>query len=767
MTLRNLLATLLMAPSALTLAQNADTTAVVPQQPRPKIGLVLSGGGAKGLAHVGILKAIDRAGLNIDYITGTSMGAIIAAMYAAGYNGEQIEQIARSMNWTDAMSGSARYSDISIEAKDEFENYAIEVPVEGFHIKPSTGIIDPQEVMLKFSEVFFPVYKTKDFSQLNIPFKCVATDLSNGEAVVLDKGDIAYAVRSSMAIPGVFAATDYKNTKLVDGGIVRNFPVKDVLEMGADYVIGVNLFDGLTSPDNMSSMIDVMMQITNFRDANDLIHEKRVCDMVIEPNVSKFSAASFGSADEIMAIGDSTGNDFYPLFKQLADNMHNAYGTPYANTNRLAPYEPKVKIKSFIFNGLHNTDEALLMHNLNLRAGRSYTPSQLNEAFRRAYSSLYYTKLNYELLPVDDENGVCLKCNVDEQPLSTVKIGLSYNTFTNASLILGYSLKNILGQRSVTDLKMSISQSFRFKAANRVFFGAKYNHFIDAKYEFSKFDIPFYAHRSSQKEYVYSYMHNELSASMGHIFSPISDMNVKLGYESFKISPDVLGSQPAAMKGTIRNIFVSATKRYNTLDRKYLPQSGVLFNSEIYCAFKPSYNISPIAATGTEAEEHMQDLNKRSTTVYRLLCKAAFHQPLTQRATLIENVALTASYGDKAFVHNTFLGGVNNILPSHVPFYGLTAAHKPESSFIMGGIGLQYRLVGELYTTFRYNTAVTFYSIDQYTRADNPLPFEVKEYIHGIGATVAYNFSHLPFDLTLMYSPDYKFNVSVNVGFLF
>ena len=306
-----------------------------PDGERPKIGLVLSGGGAKGLAHIGVLKAIDRSGLKIDYIAGTSMGAIVAAMYAAGYSGEQIEEMSKKTEWMKLINSRPVLQDISIEEKDEFDNYTITLPMKGFVPQISTGFFTPYQVMTYLQEIFFPVYKTTDFSKLDIPFLCVAADIATGDAVVLDHGDLAFATRSSMAIPGVFSATEYGETKLVDGGIIRNFPVRDVVGMGADFVIGVNLFSGLTPADQMSTMLDVMLQITNFRDAKDLQEEKAACDMIIEPDVSRYNAASFAAADTIRAIGDSAGVEFEPLFRQLADSLHKAFDVPYVNPERM------------------------------------------------------------------------------------------------------------------------------------------------------------------------------------------------------------------------------------------------------------------------------------------------------------------------------------------------------------------------------------------------------------------------------------------------
>jgi len=195
---------------------------------RPKIGVTLSGGGAKGFAHVGILQAIDSAGLKVDYITGTSMGSVVGGLYAAGYSGNQIETIARDLDWNILFSTAPQLNGIGIEEKDEYNKYALELPFEKGKFKIGRGIIEGQELWLKFAELFYPVYNVTNFSQLPIPFKCIGTDLSTGEAVVMDKGNIITCIRASMAIPAVFTPVHYNGKTLVDGGIVNNFPVMDV-----------------------------------------------------------------------------------------------------------------------------------------------------------------------------------------------------------------------------------------------------------------------------------------------------------------------------------------------------------------------------------------------------------------------------------------------------------------------------------------------------------------------------------------------------------
>ncbi len=732
---------------------------------RPKIGLVLSGGGAKGLAHIGVLKAIDEAGLNIDYITGTSMGAILAAMYAAGYSGEEIEEIARGMDWSTAMGSGIDYHKLSLENKDEYDAFLLEMPIRKWKIVQTTGFVEPQELMLKFSEVFYPVYKTKKFDELQIPFKCIATDLRTGNAVVLDRGDLVNAVRSSMAIPGVFTATSYRNTKLIDGGVVRNFPVRDVKNMGADYVIGVNLFSGLTPLDNISTMIDVMMQVMNFGDAKDLIEEKQMCDMLIEPNVSKYSASSFGASEEIISIGDSIGGRYLDKFKQIADTLNARYGLPYTTgKNRMEAYPDSVRLTDFKIEGLRYTDKAMLMHNLNLEAGKSYTPVELNAAFRHAYTSRFYDNLTYELLPVENdttEGDVVLKCKVQEMARTLLKIGLSYNTFTSASLNVGISRSNLFGTRSNLDAKIAISESMRARLRSRMYIGKNYNRIFDVQYSFTNYSVPIYGEKTQKKDYIYSYWHNNFLVSLNNLMLKKDNVGLKatLGFDAFKFTPEI-NNDKMQLDGTIKNFYFEFTRMHNTLDRKYLPRHGRLIKTDVYWAIKPKYNVK------SSVDEDGNEVIFSRKHAIRATYEGDFYQtPNDGRLTLIESFGLGANYQDQSIAHRTALGGTDKFMPSHFAFYGINTASKFASTLAVGRLGAQYNLVGELYTNLYLNLGVTFDSIDSYVVEKTK--FGVEEWLYGGGLTIAYNLSRMPFDITLMTARHYGFNVSVNVGFLF
>ncbi len=714
---------------------------------RPKVGLVLSGGGAKGLAHIGVLKAIDSAGLKVDYITGTSMGAIIGAMYAIGYSGVEIENIARDLDWNELLSGKPKFKNISIESKNEYENYALEIPFEHFKPKSFTGFIEPQEIWLKFSEIFFPVYDVKDFHQFPIPFQCVATDLSNGKAVVLSKGEIVKAIRSSMAIPGAFSAVSHENTKLVDGGIVRNFPVQDVVKMGADFVIGVNLFSGLSHSSSMRSAFDVMYQITNYRDADDLIKEKQICDMIIEPQVEQFTAASFESSDSIITIGNQSGEDFYVLFKQLADSLNKE---PDSIQMKRRPGKSSVKIDEIGFEGLNKTSLSMLEHNLNLKKGTYYTPQQINAAFRGAYSTGYYRVLQYELIPLDT-TGVKLNCIVEEAPMSSLKVGLSYHTFTNAALQLNYEWKNLVGERSLSQVKSAISESTSIQLQHIQYLGKRYNRYFDTYYYANRYKIPVYENATLHHQF--STLYIQFGLYYGHILGRNFETRVGGGYEYMKFRPSISGN--TFSKGDVQNSFLNLQLRYNSLDRKFLPTKGITAELDGLIGFNRDYYLRTSSSYSYDPELYKKD------TYYRILFRFEGYQSVHPRLSMLGKLYTAQSYRQYSPAFNHFmLGGAYSFMSHHIPFLGLNEGQLFVNSATIAQVGLQWRMYGELYGLLRSNIGLFNY--------EDFKSLKDADFYSGGAITLAYNLSVMPLEFSLMYSPEIdKVYVNARIGFIF
>ena len=362
---------------------------------RPKIGLTLSGGGAKGLAHIGILKAIDSAGLKIDYITGTSMGAIMGSLYAAGYSGNEIERMARKIDWDVLLSNQISLPVLSMEEKEEYNRFNIELPYINKKIRLPSGVIKGQELDLKFSELFAPYYQIKDFNKFKIPFKCMATDLETGELVVLENGNITSAVRASMAIPSVFTDVTIDGKRLLDGGLVRNFPVKNVIEMGADYVIGSNVSSGLSKKDKINNPVDVILQLAFYKEALDFKEEVPLTDLYIYMPVEKYGTGSFGSSKQIINRGIEVGKKYYTQFKKLADSVALFPDTEIKQPASVS--DDSVFIKEIEIAGLKKTTSSFFIHMMNFNTNQYYNSLTISKAIRRAYGSRYYNSITYTL----------------------------------------------------------------------------------------------------------------------------------------------------------------------------------------------------------------------------------------------------------------------------------------------------------------------------------------------------------------------------------
>ncbi len=578
---------------------------------RPKVGLVLSGGGAKGISHIGILQAIDSAGLKIDYVTGTSMGSIIGGLYAIGYSGKEIEKISDHLDWDVILSNNPNYQDISIEEKDEYGQYSIELGLKNFKPQIATGLIESEELWLKLNELFIPVYNIKDFSKFNIPFKCIATDLSTGEPVVLDKGEVVTALRASMAIPSVFTAIDYDSTKLVDGGIIRNFPVTDIKEMGADIVIGVNLFLGLPDVSKLNNILDVFYQITQYRDAEDLLIERKLCDLIIEPPVEKYSAGSFGDIADIMKIGKEMGKKYYPYFKHLADSLNRLYPVDFNPENRL-PDNESIFIDSITFEGLVKTSSNFLLDKLQLTPRKRYTADQINRGFRKAYSSLYYDKVYYHLKPTI-QGHANLHCIVKESLMTELKLGLSYHSYTGPALIANFTFRNLLLDKSRSLVKAAISENPAFLFEHNQAFGHKGNHYINASFLREK--LPYNIYEEGQQSSAYKNIYTMADLNFAQTFGTDWSLAAGISYQKSSFTPEVADN--LRVDGKTSNYYSYIRSESLNTDRPFFPTRGHEFLTEAGIAFHRKADIVAFNSDNTTLD--VSDIVNNKPPFYRLI----------------------------------------------------------------------------------------------------------------------------------------------------
>jgi len=275
---------------------------------RPKIGLALSGGGARGAAHIGVLKVLEEHRVPIDYIAGTSMGAIIGGLYATGMTADELESQITHIDWADIFTDYIPRKERTFRRKRDDDYYLVKSKpgISGFKLKFPPGVLDAWKIDLLLKRYTLPAVTIRDFEQLTHPYNAIAADLVTGEAVILDYGDLALAMRASMSIPVAFAPREIDGVLLVDGGITQNLPVNAVRRMGADIVIAVDIGSPLQEREQLESVLSVTNQLITImtrRNTDRQIDTLTDSDVFIKPGLGDIKTASFERAGEAVPAG--------------------------------------------------------------------------------------------------------------------------------------------------------------------------------------------------------------------------------------------------------------------------------------------------------------------------------------------------------------------------------------------------------------------------------------------------------------------------------
>lgn len=404
-------------------------------QNRPKVGLVLSGGGARGLAHVGLLKMIDSLQIPVDFIAGTSMGALAGGLYAIGYSGKQIEQLVQTIDWNEMFTDTPRRQDLPFLQKVDDGRYQINLGLNGFIPTLPGGLIQGQKVSMLISRLIADKEVGNDFSKFPIPFKCVAIDLTSGREVVLENGSLARALRATMSLPTVFTPVTMGDSMLVDGGILNNFPADVCRAMGAGVIIGANVGTPLKKRKELNNLIGLMEQTMVLTDYARLQQNKALCDLVITPNLEGFSTGDFDekSVHKILARGQKAARDIRPALIAL-QNKYNLYRADSLSSFHMGTHSKR--LFGITVNGNQNMSVAKIVSLLGLKPGQHIDGSILDEAIGHLYTLGIFHYIYYELQPVRDDY-YRLLITVNEKHLRNLRFGIHYDDYYHVVMNIG------------------------------------------------------------------------------------------------------------------------------------------------------------------------------------------------------------------------------------------------------------------------------------------------------------------------------------------
>ena len=419
---------------------------------RPKVGLVLSGGGAKGLAHIGVLKTLDSLNIKVDYIAGTSMGAVVGGLYASGYSAKQLDSIFSKLDVNALLQDYTPRESKSFYEKRNDEIYALTLPFSNFKLGLPSGLSKGLYNFNLISRLTKHVSHIREFNQLPIPFLCIATDLETGNQVVLEKGILAEAIIASGALPTLYNPIEINGRLLIDGGVVNNYPVEELTSRGITVIIGVDVQEGLKNRTQLNDVTAVLSQINNFSMIEKMEEKKRLTTIYINPEVKGYSVVSFEKGTEIIQKGNDKANEYSNQIKAFAH--HSAQ-------NRKVIQNDSITIADITSNKLENYTKAYLVGKLKIKKNTTITHLQLEKAISNINATQNFSAITYSF--EKRNKGERLVLNLKENKNNTfLKFGIHYDDLYKSGVLVNYTHKKIITKNDVVALDVVLGDNFRY-----------------------------------------------------------------------------------------------------------------------------------------------------------------------------------------------------------------------------------------------------------------------------------------------------------------
>ncbi|WP_235843235.1 patatin-like phospholipase family protein [Maribacter hydrothermalis] len=453
---------------------------------RPKVGLVLSGGGAKGMAHIGALKVIEEAGVQIDYIGGSSMGAIVGALYAAGYSAAELDSMFNATNFGSLIQDNLPRSAKTFYEKEDSERYALTLPFKNFKVSVPPAYSGGQNIYNEFVKLLYHVKDIDDFNKLPTPFVCIATDIETGKQVVLNSGYLPEAILASGTLPSLFEPTIIDDKVLIDGGVVNNYPIDEVRAMGADIIIGVDVQHDLSERDALLSATEILLQINNYRTVADMQIKAKKTDIYIKPHIEKFSIIEFNKLNEIIKTGEDAANLKIEELKKI--------GTPIKKEK--APISVVDSKETLVINRLlidGNTDHTrgYVKGKLRFNLDEPISFKKLQQGIGNMAATGNFKTIRYKLL--DNINGgEDLILPLDETlNTSFLRVGAHFDDLYKSGAMINLTKRRLLSKDDVASFDLILGDNIRYNMEYYIDKGSYWSFGINSRFNDFEQEINF------------------------------------------------------------------------------------------------------------------------------------------------------------------------------------------------------------------------------------------------------------------------------------
>lgn len=552
---------------------------IISQDKKPKVALVLSGGGAKGIAHIPTLQLLDSLGIVPDLIIGTSMGSIVGGFYALGYSGDSIAMITKSANWGELFGGGIALQDVGVEEKSEFNRYLIEVDWKKGKPKLKSALLNDQNLREFLSLHLYPAYNIVDFDNLSIPYRAITTDIVNGKEVVLGKGSLTMALRASMSIPSIFRPVPYKNTLLVDGGVLNNFPTDVAKEMGADIIIGSDVGGGMVPIEKLDNITSIVFQAGMLSSNLKNPPNRELCDILIDnvPYIT-YSTGDFGKSNEIYEEGKIAANENIAALVALANQLKK-----FDQRTHQLPKVPKtIKLDTLILNDISDANLRLVRSRANLETNKPYELEEIIEGINRAMGTNIFEQITYNPVLEGDKFG--LQLNGFEKAPHQSKATLHYDTYRGAGLFLNYTSRNVFGRASRFLLSIDLAEQPGLRVQYQKNFGKEKNLWFRSELLGQRLIQNFYFSGEKLDDLKYRYLtfDNQFNININPLKSYAG---IGINYERTRLkptaNPEVVENPFSLNDYNFKNLEIYGHYRYNSMDLVFFPTKGTILDVKI------------------------------------------------------------------------------------------------------------------------------------------------------------------------------------------
>ncbi len=704
---------------------------------RPKVGLVLSGGGAKGFAHIGVLEVLEKEGIPIDYIVGTSIGSIMGGLYAIGYNSQQLKDFATQQKWIYLLSDRISREYINIYEKYDQDRYLVSFKLNADKgISLPAGVVQGHNIMNTLCRLTAKFHEVNDFDKFPIPFACVAADLATGKEVIIRKGFLAEAMFASMSLPTIFTPTEIDDKLVVDGGIVNNFPVDIAKEMGADIIIGVDIQSKPLEKEEIGDIMDILGQMISYMGFEKYESNKKLCNIIIEPNIDGYGTTSFSNdaADTLIRRGKEVALTKIDEIKELLSKNN----IPLQKVEREYSFNDEIALNNFIVEGINETTVDFLLDKTSFTFPNKYNFSSIDEGIKRLYGSENFNKAYFKLLNSYDKT---LKLVVNEKISSSMNAGFNFNSTDKAAILLNFTLKNYFFNSTRFSFDANLSKSTVFGSS--LLLNSKTLPEVDLSFLYKNFNMELFNQTDKISEADVRYFSGSLS--LFEVYGSNYLFNLGLRGEYFKFDPffsEDLVDEVYESENTILSGFLKV--RFDNLDDKYFPKSGFDLNAEF------SYASNEVDGIIENTTTPILSYNLKSAI--SLGTDVCFIPAFYGRLLLNDNSEL---------FRGNFLGGpeVTKLLDYHLPFIGVQRNILLRDKALITSFELRGRLNEENYLSVIVNGASHF---NKFT------DWQTRELIGGYGLKYSYDSFIGPVDLILStsdYTSDLEFFVNVGRWF--